>query len=249
MNDPSVAIALWCGFALALGGFVKGIVGVGVPMIAVPMMSLFIPPHYAAALVVLPVIPANIVQMRAGGPLRERARRFWPLMAALGLGTCAGGWWFVSADPRIVQFVVGLLVCGFVVHRLNNPSFSIPAHLEGRVGLAVGGLTGAIAGMAMLIGPMVVMYMSALRMEREAFVGSIALVYLVSTLIIAVALAGYSQLSAGLIGASVLACAPVFAGMWLGSRIRKRVSQRLFDRLLNALLTAIAATLLARSLA
>lgn len=217
-------------------------------MIAVPMMSLVIPPHHAAAMVLLPIIPANIAQMYVGGPLRNKFKRFWPVMASVGIGTFIGGWWFTSADPRVVQLVVGLIVCSYVVYRLTNPNVSIPSHLERTSGVVIGGFAGAIAGMAMLIGPMIVMYMTALRLERDTFIGSIALIYLVTTLTIGAALTGYSQLSGPLIASSVVACVPVFIGMWFGTRARHRLSQQLFERLLTLLLVAIAISLLTRAL-
>ena len=84
-------VIVWCAAALTLGGFVKGVMGVGVPMVAVPLMSLFIPAHYAAAMVVLPVIPANLIQLRAGGKLQDKWKRFWPLIIAISVGTVIGG--------------------------------------------------------------------------------------------------------------------------------------------------------------
>jgi uncharacterized membrane protein YfcA len=247
-GEISNEVLAWCAFALLLGGLVKGVVGVGVPMIAVPLMSLVIPAHYAAALVLLPVIPANLIQMRAGGPLRAKVVRFWPLLLGLCVGTVVGGWWFTQGDPRLIQLTLGLIVCIFLFVRLTRPAMAIPARWERSLGLGVGLFAGGVGGMAMLIGPMVVMYMTALRLSREEFIGAISYIYFVTTLVIAATLAGYSQLNMSLAAASVASCLPVFAGMWLGSRFRHFLHQETFERMLSLLLAVIATSLLFRAL-
>ena len=246
--DSPIQLLIWLVGALALGGLVKGVVGVGIPMVAVPLMSLVIPAHHAAALVLLPVIPANIVQMQAGGSLRGKVIRFAPLVIGISVGTVAGGWWFTRGDPRAIQFVIGVIVAGFVVVRLTSPNLAIPPRLERSLGLGVGVVAGVLGGMAMLIGPMVVMYMTSLGLDREKFVGGIAYVYFVTTLIIAATLAGYAQLDKALMVISALSCIPVFAGLWLGTKIRHLLSQAVFEKLLNVLLAGIACSLVLRAL-
>ena len=246
-GEISTEVLAWCAFALLLGGMVKGVVGVGVPMIAVPLMSLAIPAHYAAALVILPVIPANLIQMRAGGPLRDKVVRFWPLVLGLSVGTVIGGWWFTRADPGLIQLTLGLIVCVFLFVRLSRPNIAIAARWERRMGLGVGLFAGGVGGMAMLIGPMVVMYMTALRLAREEFIGSISYIYLVTTFVIAATLAGYSQLDMSLATASVVSCLPVFVGMWLGSKLRHLLDQETFEQILSLLLFVIAGSLLFRA--
>ncbi|MEG0202205.1 MAG: sulfite exporter TauE/SafE family protein, partial [Comamonas sp.] len=61
----------------ALAGLVKGVVGLGLPTVSMALLALFMPPAQAAALLLLPSLVSNVMQMRPTGMLR-------PLLARLG---------------------------------------------------------------------------------------------------------------------------------------------------------------------
>lgn len=244
----STEVIAWCAFALAMGGFVKGVMGVGLPMISVPLMSFVVPPYVAAALVVLPVFPANVIQVQAGGPFIDKVKRFWPISAGIAIGTFLSAPYLIAADPRVLQLIVACLVTLYAVQRLRKNSLFIKSEHEMPVGLLSGFGAGALGGISMLVGPLIVVYMAALRLERDVFVGSIAFVYLVTTFAIGVALAFYDQLTLTLISASILACIPATIGVLTGTWCRKYISQSVFDKLLTVMIFAIAISMFYRAL-
>ena len=61
MPDSSFILAV-AGFAFVLAGFVKGVLGQGLPTVAVGLLSLIMSPGEAAALVVIPALLTNIWQ-------------------------------------------------------------------------------------------------------------------------------------------------------------------------------------------
>ena len=61
--------------ALLLGGMAKGITGIGVPLIAMPILSQFLPIRHAVLLLSMPIILGNIPQALEGGQLLATARR------------------------------------------------------------------------------------------------------------------------------------------------------------------------------
>ena len=70
-----------------LAGFVKGVIGLGLPTVAMGLLALVMTPAQAAALLVVPSFLTNVWQ--AMGPeLIPLVRRLWPML----LGICAGVW-------------------------------------------------------------------------------------------------------------------------------------------------------------
>ena len=70
-----------------LAGFVKGVIGLGLPTVAMGLLALLMTPAQAAALLVVPSFLTNVWQ--AMGPeLIPLVRRLWPML----LGICAGVW-------------------------------------------------------------------------------------------------------------------------------------------------------------
>ena len=73
-----------------LAGFVKGVIGLGLPTISMSLLVLFMPPPKAAALLIVPSLITNVWQMFAGANLVALVRRLWPMLAGVCLGTWAG---------------------------------------------------------------------------------------------------------------------------------------------------------------
>ena len=75
-------ILLWlsCALFFTMGGFIKGTMGVGLPLVVVPTLSLLIPAHQAMGLLVLPVLISNLWQALKGGNVRYSSRRFGSLI-------------------------------------------------------------------------------------------------------------------------------------------------------------------------
>ena len=73
--------------ALLAGGVAKGILGVGLPMIALPLLYTSIPIREAVALMYGPVLVMNVWQTFQGGYFATALRKYWPMMAAVAAGT------------------------------------------------------------------------------------------------------------------------------------------------------------------
>src|SRR3954469_17640236 len=74
--------------AFLLAGFVKGVIGLGLPTVSMGLLAVAMQPSRALAIVIVPAIIANIWQTFVGPYLRDIIRRLWPLMA----GTIVGTW-------------------------------------------------------------------------------------------------------------------------------------------------------------
>src|SRR5262245_16363973 len=71
-----------------LAGFIKGVIGLGLPTVSMGMLAVTMPPAHALAIVIVPAIVTNIWQTFVGSYLRDIIRRLWPLM----IGTVLGIW-------------------------------------------------------------------------------------------------------------------------------------------------------------
>src|ERR1700728_4976588 len=74
--------------AFLLAGFVKGVIGLGLPTVSMGLLAVAMPPSQALAIVVVPAVVTNIWQTFVGPYLRNIIVRLWPLM----VGTAAGIW-------------------------------------------------------------------------------------------------------------------------------------------------------------
>ena len=81
---------LFVGAVFFLAGFVKGVIGLGLPTIAMGLLAITMPPVEAAGLLILPSLLTNAWQMVAGPSLRRSSggcgRPCWRCAWARGLG-------------------------------------------------------------------------------------------------------------------------------------------------------------------
>ena len=242
LQDP--ATVAWGVLAFVLGGLVKGTMGVGLPLVVVPLLSLLLPSPTAIALVSVPVVMSNLVQTWQATPATRQAKRFTPLIVCMVLATVVTVPMTLALPVKTLNAMLAGAVLLAVVTMAYNPVLNIQPQQERRVSACVGLLSGLMGGVSSLTGPVVITYLMSLRLPREQFVGSISLIYLWAMLPLYVAMAVVGRLGVSEIGLSALACAPMFMGMAAGRQLRGRLSEALFRRLLFGFLSLLAVALL-----
>ncbi|AEF88796.1 protein of unknown function DUF81 [Delftia sp. Cs1-4] len=230
--------------ALLAGGVVKGALGVGLPLLAVPLLSLGMAPHLAIALLSVPVLASNLWQALENGRLVSGLQRFGGLMAAQFLATVLTVRMTLSLSAAQLSTLLAAAVLLTVALMVWKPALRISAARERMVGVCVGLLSGLLGGVSSLTGPIVITYLVALQLRRDEFVGSISLIYLAGALPLYGAMLLFGRLGTVEILGSLVALVPVSAGLLAGKALRQRVDDAHFRRMLQAFLVVLALLLL-----
>lgn len=246
--DP-LSYALFVSGVFVLGGFVKGVIGMGLPTVAVGLLGLALAPAQAAALMVVPSLLANAWQAFAGPHLRVLLRRLWAMQLMICVGTwITAGRWTDAADARLAGSALGLALVAYALYGLANRKLHIPARLEPWLSPLVGLLTGLVSGATGIFVMPSVPYLQALLPDKDQLVQALGLTFLVGTVAVGVGLAGAGQVDRALAVQSVLALAPALVGMWVGQVVRGRVSAVGFRKWFFWGMLVLGAHLAARSL-
>lgn len=232
---------LLCAAALFVGGFTKGIAGLGLPLISIPLLTFVVNLPTAVVLLVIPVTASNLFQAFQRGSFLPVVRRFWGLLAAFVPAIAIGAKLLVSLDEHPLYLVMGLSIVAVTVVARLAPGFAVSRRMEHILNPIVGGLSGLLGGASSLFGPPLMVYFLCLRLEKAEYIATVSLLYFLG--------AGCFGLALILVGAfgwheallSALAMAPVFAGMMLGQVIGDRLDRRRFEQVLHGLylLTAL----------
>lgn len=234
---------LWAG-AFLLGGFVKGALGVGLPLVAVPLLSLGMPPQVAIAWLVVPVLVSNAWQAVEGGAVRPTLKRFSGLLVAQAVATIATVQWTLSLDTRQLNAMVAFAVLLAVVLMVWQPRLDVSARREHACGVGVGLLSGMLGGVSSLTGPVIITYLMALRLGRDAFVRSVSVIYLLGALPLYGAMVAVGHIGWRELALSASGLVPMAAGLLTGKALRQRLDDRWFRRVLLAFLVVLAVLLL-----
>ncbi|AJA10969.1 putative permease [Sphingopyxis fribergensis] len=213
-----------------VAGIVKGVTGMGLPTVAMGVLGALLSPLAAAALLLAPSFVTNVWQLVAGPSLRPIARRLWPMMAAIVVGTLAGSALLTSGDTALTTAMLGAALMLYAAYTLLARPFRVPARLEPWLSPLIGGATGAVAGGTGVFVIPAVPYLQSLGLEKDDLVQALGLSFTVSTVALGLALVWRGALPLGDLALSGLAILPALAGMAAGQAVRSRISPAAFRR-------------------
>ncbi len=230
LGVSSTVIILGIAVAFLLAGFVKGVIGMGLPTVAIGLLGVMMPPAQAASLLVVPSLVTNLWQLLAGPKLRFLVERLWSMMLAICVGTWAGSGRLTSGSAKSAAFALGVILVLYGSIGLSGVRLRVPRQREVWLSPMVGFATGVVTAATGVFVIPAVPYLQALRLAKEELVQALGLSFTVSTLALGLSLAGEGELGASVVGASGLALAPALAGMLVGQRVRIRISPESFRR-------------------
>lgn len=231
-----------------LAGFTKGIIGLGLPTISMGLLAVVLPPAEAAALLILPSLVTNVWQMVDGPHLRSVLRRQWPLNIGVCVGTWGGAAFLSGLGGPYGALALGVALMAYAVSGLAALKLVVPRRAEPWLGPLTGGVTGAITAATGVFVIPAVPYMQAIGLQKDELVQALGLSFTVSTLALAVTLAGDRAFTWELAWPSLAAVVIALLGMRLGQAVRARLSPQTFRFWFFAGLLALGAYLAARGL-
>jgi uncharacterized membrane protein YfcA len=240
-------ILLFIAGVFILAGFVKGVVGLGLPAVAMGLLALVMRPADAASVLILPTVATNIWQMVAGPSLKPIIARLWPVLLAVVAGTLAGAGWL--SEGSLGPALLGIALALYALSGLAAVRFTVAPQSEWWLGPIVGLVTGLVAALTGVFAMPAVIYLQGIGLEKEDLVQALGLSFTISSLALAVNLALVSALNFSLGPASLAALALACLGMWLGQVLRLRLAPQTFRLVFLLGLLALGIYLFARAVA
>jgi len=232
MIDTTGAVLLLLAIAgiFLLAGFVKGVIGMGLPTVAMGLLGALTHPAEAAATLVIPSLVTNVWQLLAGPAFGALIRRLWPMMAGVCLGTWLGAGILTGDNSALASTLLGVALIVYAVVGLTAVRFAVRAFWEAWLNLPIGIATGLVTGATGVFVLPAVPYLQALKLEREELIQALGLSFTVSTIAMAAALWGEDAINTADIVRSLLALVPALGGMFFGTWVRSRIAAETFRR-------------------
>lgn len=237
--------------AVILGGLTKGLNGFGYALVSTSLLSLVMPAQEAVALMIMPLIIANIelTAKLSVEELRSCLDRFKAYIAASFIGVALGMLLIDYMPSLLLKKAVGLLVLGFVASRTRKISqiFSTAKNFcveNPKIEPLLGLFSGLVFG-ASNVGVPFVAYFKELELSRQKFVSMIAVTVLASSLLrigLAASLGLYTGTDSILFSAAL--GIPGLAAVKLGDSMGEKLPQKTTEKASLLLLLAIGLRLL-----
>ncbi len=212
-------------------GFVKGMVGLGLPTVSLGLLSLFVDLPTAMALLVMPSLVTNIWQAIAGGAFTSLFRRLWLFLLLAVITVQVGAELFPMFEMALLQRSLGALLLLYALLALvgKTPRLSpIQERVSSPICGAINGLFTGLTGTLFVPG---VMFLQSIGLSRDALVQAMGMLFATSTASLGLALYWHGRMP---FDVGILSCAallPALLGMRVGQALRGHLSQDLFRRL------------------
>jgi len=243
----------WTGLILGalgffLGGVLKGATGAGAPILAVPLLAMIYDVPLAVSLFTLPNLLSNSWQGWHFRAHRARPAFTWGFALAGAAGAGVGSAMLVSLHSDLLLLGVAGAVFLYIAFRLAKPHWVLDMGVATRLAVPAGFAGGILQGAVGVSAPASLSFLNARRMDREAFIATISIFFLVMSLVQIPLLANWGVLTPRVALLGALAMLPLMAGMVLGAWLAKRMSRSFFDRVILAVLAVIGARLVLSAL-
>src|SRR3954471_16525345 len=204
--------------AIAVGAFIKGATGGGLPQIAIPVMAVFLGVETAVVVMTIPGVIANGWLVWTHRHEAKDTRDLPGMLVAGTVGAVAGTFLLRSLDGRWLSAALALVIAGYIVLALARPGFTIPARVtrvaSPPVGLVAGGLQGATG----ISGPLLTTWLHGFGLPPRAYVFALSSLFFVFSSVQAVTLAGVGLYAPTRMLESLLALVPILLALPLGVR-------------------------------
>jgi uncharacterized membrane protein YfcA len=233
--------------ALFVGGLVKGVVSIGVPLVAMPLLTGMLSVKQTVLLLSLPIMIGNVPQALEGGHSWTTLRHIGFLVIGTVVGIAVGVEILLSIPGHLAMGLAGLILITACLALLIAPKFKLPKRGAAPVGLTVGFIGGLMEGISAIPGPLLATYLLATGATGKQFTKQIALILIISIAALILTFGQSRHAGDADLLISALASIPVVAGIIVGRPLRDALPPALFRALVLIFILAAAIQMVLRS--
>ncbi|NQW00475.1 MAG: sulfite exporter TauE/SafE family protein [Rhodospirillales bacterium] len=243
-NSLTVSLILAVFF---VAGLAKGAIGFGLPIIAISLLSSFIPVSVGLALNVIPPVILNVWQATHKASLASNAKRIWPVLLGLAAGIALTTQIITGVPPQLILGMVGVVILLFCINSRWGMQLTVPKNREKPYGLLTGLICGIMGGLTTVSVPPFLAFLVTLGLNKDEFVSTLGLYFVFASICLIAAFSFVGLLNATFIPFALACTAVAGLGMWCGFKIRNRLDQKKFYNAVLVMMALISLNLIRRA--
>lgn len=214
--------------ALLIGLAKSGMPGVGI--VAVPLFAAVLPARASTGLL-LPLLIAGdilaVLRYRRHADVAHLIRLLPSALVGIVIGTFLLS---LVTDAQLRPMIGGVILLLLGLHALHlQRAADAPMAPSRWLSLLTGGFAGITTMMANAAGPIMTLYLLAMRLPKHAFIGTAAWFFLIINGSKVPFSAGLGLITLESLRLNACLVPAVFAGSWAGAHLLRRLPQRIFE--------------------
>ena len=224
-NDPTIVVIII--LAILAGGLIKGTLGFGMPMVALPIIAFVIPATTAMIILCAPILLTNFLQIKFKQGVSSY--RFLPMFVSLVIGLIVGARLILEINLNtITQIIAVSIIFAALINcfgfKIQNPNKNREKIMTSIIGFG----SGILGGLSTFYGPPMLAYLVASDLPKEKFVRTVSTMYFIGSFPLYGSLIYYGFATKEDIFMSIFLILPAFISQQIGTKIRDKINQKQF---------------------
>ena len=228
-----------------IAAMIHGAIGLGFPMIATPLIAIFLDVRLAILVTLLPTVTVNLASIWGGFDYRKSLRTYRVLFLWAFAGSLVGSYMLATMDPSPFRLVLALLILSYLWTTFSGASTGAWIPQKGRATMAAFGFAaGVSAGITNVMVAILIVYFLSLNMEKNRMIPILNTCFLIGKLtqILVLSFTGFVGWTL-LFQTLPLALVSIFA-LIMGKKLGQRVDAEMYRKILYGLLGILATILI-----
>jgi len=244
-NDPIIIFIII--LAVLGGGLVKGTLGFGMPMVALPIIAFVLPATTAMMLLCAPILLTNFLQIKFKEGVSSY--RFLPMFVSLIIGLIIGARLILEININTITQIISLsIIFAALVNCFGIKIENINKSWEKTITILIGFGSGILGGLSTFYGPPMLAYLVAANLPKEKFIRTVSTMYFIGSFPLYGSLIYYGFATKQDLIVSVALIIPAFIAQQLGTKIRDKINQKQFRICVLTTLIVLGFSLLIKTL-
>jgi uncharacterized membrane protein YfcA len=244
-NDPIIIFIII--LAVLGGGLVKGTLGFGMPMVALPIIAFVLPATTAMMLLCAPILLTNFLQIKFKEGVTSY--RFLPMFVSLIIGLIIGARLILEININTITQIIALsIIFAALVNCFGIKIENINKSWEKTITILIGFGSGVLGGLSTFYGPPMLAYLVAANLPKEKFIRTVSTMYFIGSFPLYGSLIYYGFATKQDLIVSVALIIPAFIAQQLGTKIRDKINQKQFRICVLTTLIVLGFSLLIKTL-
>ncbi len=245
-NDPTIVILII--LAVMAGGLIKGTIGFGMPMVALPLIAFAVPVTTAMILLCAPIFLTNFLQIKFKQGVSSY--RFLPMFLFLVVGLIIGARLILEINLNTITQIIAILIIFAAI--INCFGFKINNDINKKneiiITSFIGFGSGILGGLSTVYGPPMLAYLVAVDLPKEKFVRTVSTMYFIGSFPLYGSLIYYGFATKQDLIMSLSLIIPALIAQQIGTRVRDKINQKQFRNCILVTLVILGIMLFAKTI-
>lgn len=242
--DAEFSATTWAVFiaTVMVAALAHGLLGVGFPMIATPVVAILTDVKTSVMLTLLPNIAVNLASMLRGANPSRSMRRHWPVAVYVVIGTVIGTRALLHVDPDLLRMLLAAMILVFLIQD-HAPGATWPwvKRYPKASAAGFGLLAGVVSGATNVTAPPLLIYFMAMGLSSAEMIPVLNLCFISAKLTQLILLGAAGVFTPDVLRIALVATCVALLALFAGGRVRDKINERAYRNLAKLVLFLLAA--------